>query len=80
MKPKKFQKFLDDATPYTAYRWGFTAFICLVYFLRVLLVQGWYIVTVGSQSLVTPAGGAQMLVASHSNVSGLMRHLVLEPT
>ncbi|TPX37208.1 hypothetical protein SmJEL517_g00834 [Synchytrium microbalum] len=40
-----FQKFLDDSTPYYTYRWGFTAFVSLIYFIRVFSIQGWYIVT-----------------------------------
>ncbi|TPX50044.1 hypothetical protein SeLEV6574_g01122 [Synchytrium endobioticum] len=42
---RRFQKLLDDLTPYTAYRWTFTALTCLAYCLRVFTVQGWYIVT-----------------------------------
>ncbi|KAJ3081854.1 hypothetical protein HK102_002096 [Quaeritorhiza haematococci] len=45
MLHRRFQKVLDDTTPYPIYRWAATAFLCLVYFLRVFTVQGWYIVT-----------------------------------
>ncbi|KAJ3123241.1 retention in endoplasmic reticulum protein 1 [Nowakowskiella sp. JEL0407] len=42
---RRFQKILDDTTPYPEARWGFTAFVAFLYILRVFLAQGWYIVT-----------------------------------
>ncbi|KAI8813976.1 Rer1 family protein [Cladochytrium replicatum] len=42
---RRYQKLLDDVTPYTEGRWAFTALCMVIYFLRVFLVQGWYIVT-----------------------------------
>jgi hypothetical protein len=43
---RRFQNILDNLTPYTAHRWMATAFVACIYFLRVFLAQGWYIVTV----------------------------------
>ena len=37
---------MDATTPYTLYRWISTGVLCLLYFVRVFLLQGWYIVTV----------------------------------
>lgn len=39
-----YQKLLDQSVPFPARRWGaFGALLCL-FFLRILLVQGWYII------------------------------------
>jgi len=43
----KYQQFLDKATPHTQYRWYFTAFIGLVYILRVWLLSGFFVVSYG---------------------------------
>ena len=43
---QRYQALIDTTTPYTAYRWTATALIFVIYFIRVFLVQGWYIVTV----------------------------------
>ncbi|KAI1777931.1 retrieval of early ER protein Rer1 [Hypoxylon cercidicola] len=41
---RQYQALLDKSTPFVLYRWvGTSAFICL-FFLRVFLAQGWYIV------------------------------------
>ncbi|TPX56336.1 hypothetical protein SpCBS45565_g08428 [Spizellomyces sp. 'palustris'] len=45
MLQRRFQKLLDDTTPYYIYRWGFTIVVVLLYCIRVFTVQGWYIVT-----------------------------------
>lgn len=42
---RKFQKLLDDWTPYPRPRWGLTVCIALLYGLRVYLLAGWYIIT-----------------------------------
>ena len=44
---RRFQAFLDSTTPYAARRWGFTAGALVVFMLRILLAQGWYIVCYG---------------------------------
>ncbi|KAG0226089.1 retrieval of early ER protein Rer1 [Mortierella sp. GBAus27b] len=42
---QRHQIILDKVTPHTKERWGFTAFLLLIYFIRVIFAQGWYIVT-----------------------------------
>jgi hypothetical protein len=37
--------YLDQATPFTSYRWAGTAFLLFLFMLRIFLAQGWYIVT-----------------------------------
>ncbi|KAI4096775.1 MAG: hypothetical protein LQ348_000529 [Seirophora lacunosa] len=39
-----YQSYLDKSTPYTAYRWIGTAVLLLLFFLRIVVAQGWYIV------------------------------------
>lgn len=39
------QKFLDDSSPWLKTRWLVTTLLVLLYFLRIYLVGGWYIVT-----------------------------------
>ncbi|KAI9026884.1 hypothetical protein DFJ74DRAFT_704314 [Hyaloraphidium curvatum] len=41
----RLQKFLDDVTPYWMGRWIAFGVILALYFLRVFLIKGWYIVT-----------------------------------
>ncbi|KAL1915808.1 uncharacterized protein VTP21DRAFT_6196 [Calcarisporiella thermophila] len=41
---KRWQFFLDRITPFTYNRWITTAFLLSLFFLRIILVQGWYIV------------------------------------
>jgi len=41
---RKYQAYLDAATPYTAYRWIGTGALLLVFFLRIIFGEGWYIV------------------------------------
>lgn len=40
-----YQKLLDSWTPYTTIRWIVTFLLVLLYMLRVLYIQGWYIIT-----------------------------------
>lgn len=42
---QRHQKFLDDVTPYTQMRWIATFILLVVYTLRFLYLQGWYIIT-----------------------------------
>lgn len=44
---RKFQYYLDRATPHTAGRWAGTLAVALLYAVRVYFVQGFYIVTYG---------------------------------
>lgn len=46
-----YQSYLDKATPYTTYRWIGTAVLLTLFFIRILLAQGWYI----GPSLVRPS-------------------------
>ncbi|RMZ80163.1 hypothetical protein DV737_g3116, partial [Chaetothyriales sp. CBS 132003] len=41
---RQYQAFLDTSTPYTTYRWSGTLAVFLLFVLRILLAQGWYIV------------------------------------
>lgn len=38
------QKLLDESVPYTKYRWGAFGVLLSLFFLRIILVQGWYII------------------------------------
>uniref|UniRef100_A0A8C5PQ26 Protein RER1 n=1 Tax=Leptobrachium leishanense TaxID=445787 RepID=A0A8C5PQ26_9ANUR len=40
-----YQSWLDKSTPYIAVRWLMTLGMCLLYGIRVYILQGWYIVT-----------------------------------
>ncbi|CAJ0912995.1 10887_t:CDS:2, partial [Entrophospora sp. SA101] len=42
---KRFQKYLDEITPYPTYRWISTVVILLLFILRIFAIQGFYIVT-----------------------------------
>ncbi|CAG8512103.1 10826_t:CDS:2 [Diversispora eburnea] len=42
---RRYQKFLDEATPYTVQRWLSTTFLLALFMFRIFLVQGFYIVT-----------------------------------
>lgn len=44
---KKWQYVMDKLSPQIALRWGIFSATFLIYFLRVYLVNGWYIVTYG---------------------------------
>ena len=46
--PQLYQSYLDKATPYTTYRWIGTAALLSLFFVRILLAQGWYIGTLAS--------------------------------
>ncbi|EEA20967.1 retention in endoplasmic reticulum protein 1 [Talaromyces marneffei ATCC 18224] len=41
---RQYQAYLDQLTPYTAYRWIGSVVLLLFFFLRIVLAQGWYIV------------------------------------
>ncbi|ORZ28950.1 retrieval of early ER protein Rer1 [Lobosporangium transversale] len=42
---QRYQIILDKVTPHTPERWAFTGVVLLIYFIRVIYAQGWYIVT-----------------------------------
>nr|XP_046910119.1 protein RER1-like isoform X2 [Dermatophagoides farinae] len=42
---RKYQALLDYSTPHVAYRWVFTAILLLIFMCRVIIYQGFYIVT-----------------------------------
>ncbi|KAI8989286.1 retrieval of early ER protein Rer1 [Pilobolus umbonatus] len=42
---QRFQQILDQTTPYTTYRWASTTFLLLLFLLRVVFAEGWYIIT-----------------------------------
>ncbi|KAL8996622.1 MAG: hypothetical protein Q9169_003904 [Polycauliona sp. 2 TL-2023] len=39
-----YQSYLDKSTPYTTYRWISTAVLLALFFVRIVVAQGWYIV------------------------------------
>ncbi|KAK0766838.1 retrieval of early ER protein Rer1 [Trichoderma afarasin] len=41
---RQYQAILDQSTPYVMYRWIGTAVALLLFFLRIFVAQGWYIV------------------------------------
>ncbi|KAI5290950.1 hypothetical protein KEM52_000305 [Ascosphaera acerosa] len=41
---QRYQALLDAATPHTTYRWVATGALLTLFFLRIILAQGWYIV------------------------------------
>lgn len=41
---RRYQKFLDDSSPHTAARWGAFITFFILFFLRIIFAQGWYIV------------------------------------
>lgn len=40
---QRYQALLDQSTPYVIYRWVGTGAFLFLFFLRILLAQGWYI-------------------------------------
>ncbi|CAF9918991.1 MAG: hypothetical protein HETSPECPRED_003916 [Heterodermia speciosa] len=40
-----YQSYLDKSTPFTAYRWSATGAFLIIFFLRIVIAQGWYIGT-----------------------------------
>ncbi|CAG8492594.1 13438_t:CDS:10 [Ambispora gerdemannii] len=42
---KRYQKFLDEVTPYTGYRWFGTVTLVILFVIRIFTIQGFYIVT-----------------------------------
>jgi hypothetical protein len=45
MSKQQYQAYLDKSTPFTVYRWAGTVAVLFVFFLRIVLSQGWYIGT-----------------------------------
>ena len=43
--PQRYQKVLDDLVPYKIPRWGVSVGLMVLYAVRVMLLQGWYIIT-----------------------------------
>ncbi|KAI4127009.1 MAG: hypothetical protein LQ338_003422 [Usnochroma carphineum] len=41
---RMYQSYLDKSTPYAAYRWIGTGVLLMLFFLRIVVAQGWYIV------------------------------------
>ncbi|ETS83475.1 Protein RER1 [Pestalotiopsis fici W106-1] len=41
---RQYQAYLDKSTPFVTYRWIGTAALLMIFFLRVFVAQGWYIV------------------------------------
>ncbi|KAF3770122.1 retrieval of early ER protein Rer1 [Cryphonectria parasitica EP155] len=41
---RRYQALLDQSTPYVAYRWVGTAVALMLFFTRIFVAQGWYIV------------------------------------
>ncbi|QKX60671.1 uncharacterized protein TRUGW13939_07817 [Talaromyces rugulosus] len=41
---RQYQANLDKLTPHTTYRWAGTVVLLLIFFLRIVVAQGWYIV------------------------------------
>ena len=41
--PQIYQSYLDKSTPYAAYRWISTAVLLALFFVRIVVAQGWYI-------------------------------------
>ncbi|MCJ1298634.1 hypothetical protein MMC08_001424 [Hypocenomyce scalaris] len=41
---RRYQAYLDKSTPYVTYRWISTGVLLLVFLLRIVIAQGWYIV------------------------------------
>ncbi|KAL8832035.1 MAG: hypothetical protein Q9191_000528 [Dirinaria sp. TL-2023a] len=39
-----YQSYLDKSTPFVAYRWSATGAFLVIFFLRIVIAQGWYIV------------------------------------
>ncbi|KAJ9629150.1 retention in endoplasmic reticulum protein 1 [Knufia peltigerae] len=41
---RQYQTYLDKSTPYVTYRWSGTGALLVLFFLRIIIAQGWYIV------------------------------------
>jgi hypothetical protein len=41
---RQYQTYLDKSTPYVSYRWISTGVLLLLFFLRIVLAGGWYII------------------------------------
>ncbi|XP_043464718.1 protein RER1 [Leptopilina heterotoma] len=42
-----YQSWQDRCAPHVIWRWGFAVALVLIFLIRILLVQGWYIITYG---------------------------------
>jgi len=42
---KIYQSYLDKSTPYTPYRWIGTGILVVLFMLRIIFAEGWYIGT-----------------------------------
>lgn len=42
---KRFQQVLDQVTPFAPYRWAATVVLLILFLLRVVYAEGWYIIT-----------------------------------
>ena len=40
---QQYQALLDQSTPYVLYRWVGTAIVLILFFVRIFVMQGWYI-------------------------------------
>lgn len=40
---QQYQAYLDASTPFTTYRWAGTGALLFLFFLRIILAEGWYI-------------------------------------
>ncbi|EAA57778.1 hypothetical protein AN5915.2 [Aspergillus nidulans FGSC A4] len=59
---RQYQTYLDASTPFTAYRWIGTAVLLFIFFLRIILAQGWYIgITVTNGTTVAYTVGIYLL-------------------
>ena len=48
-----YQNYLDKSTPYTTYRWIATATVFILFGLRIVFAQGWYIGTSRAEAYKT---------------------------
>lgn len=53
-----YQSYLDKSTPYVAYRWAATGTLFVLFALRIIFAQGWYIGTHSRQ--ITPSHSNQL--------------------
>ena len=52
VNPQAYQAYLDKSTPYVSYRWISTVVLLILFLLRIVLAEGWYI---GISSLPFPS-------------------------
>ncbi|EEP76735.1 protein rer1 [Uncinocarpus reesii 1704] len=58
---RQYQAYLDASTPFTLYRWLGTGAILILFFLRIVLAQGWYIANRGYDGTVAYTLGIYLL-------------------